>query len=133
MTDNRTDWNGYPNEPTWDFDIWYSNHEPLYRAVNAYAADCLRRVPSMTDQTLGTNVKLVIRGWVHDIDEGKRPWNHGWGENPVSENMNQLVLNLRGMADDITRDHLHELSETDIGELVRDAITDESSDESTEG
>lgn len=124
MTD-RTDFSGYPNQATLDFDLWYSNHEPLYRAVNAYAADCLRRVPSMTDQTLGTNVKLVVRGWVHDIDEGKRPWNHGWGENPVTANMSQLVLNLRSMADDIGRDHLPELSEDDLGELVRCALTDE--------
>jgi hypothetical protein len=54
------------NHATWAFSLWWSNDEPLYRNVLAYATECLRRVPNMTDQTLGLNVRIEVQRWCMD-------------------------------------------------------------------
>lgn len=56
-------------------DMHWSNNQELYHAVLAYGAWVLNRVTTMTDQTLGRNVRDNLQRWA---DEG-RVSRLGWG------------------------------------------------------
>lgn len=56
-------------------DMHYSNDQDLYHCVLAYAAWCLKRIPSMSNQTLGRNVRDNLQRWAA---EG-RVTRLGWG------------------------------------------------------
>jgi hypothetical protein len=56
-------------------DMHYSNDQDLYHCVLAYAAWCLNRIPSMSNQTLGRNVRDNLERWA---SEGKVT-RLGWG------------------------------------------------------
>lgn len=63
---------------TWYFNLHWTNDYILYHAVLDYSRGLLRRVPSMTDQTLGRNVRDAVQRWCHD--ETAQPL--GWQDKP---------------------------------------------------
>lgn len=45
------------------FDMHWVNDQEFYLAVLDHARELLRRVPTMTDQTLGRNVRDAVQRW----------------------------------------------------------------------
>lgn len=112
-------WNGYANEQSYMFEVQTANTRDLYEAIRDYAADCLRRVPNMTPQTLGANIKLVVRGWVDDAQNGRPAYSPGWGPDHPDISRRSL-LDLAGQVGDFSR-----VSEDDIGESWLDLFRDD--------
>lgn len=71
---------GYTSQASLDFEQYASNHRPIYDSLRIYAGVCLRRVPSMTDQTLGRNIKDQARIVVEDAMAGEPLRFPGWGD-----------------------------------------------------
>jgi hypothetical protein len=107
--------NGYANGETFRFEVETANTFELYVPILAFAAECLRRVPGMTNQTLGVNIKLTVRGWVDMAQRGEPIRNIGWLEGPVSIRP-QTLLALAEHVGDMAR-----ISEEDIGESWRES------------
>jgi len=59
-----------------EFNMIWQNDQTVYNEVIDYVKDCLRRVPNMTDQTLGLNVKARVFSWAHGGGWG---YSDGWG------------------------------------------------------
>jgi hypothetical protein len=61
---------------TTEFNMLWQNDQDVYRAVVEYVRDMLRRVPNMTDQTIGRNVKDRVYSWAFGGGWG---YSEGWG------------------------------------------------------
>ena len=118
MTDET--YGGYANQESYDFEVWTANNRELYDAILAYARECLRRVPGMTDQTLGANIKLNVREWVDMARKGEPIRNLGWGDNLPVNVPAKLLLE---MADDIG--DMSKVNEYDVGESWRESAEGE--------
>jgi hypothetical protein len=64
------------NAAGWYFSLHWSNDYALYHAVLDHARELLHRVPTMTDQTLGRNLRDAVQRWC--VDEVAAPL--GWQE-----------------------------------------------------
>lgn len=109
------DHNGYANAETLAFQVFAPNVRELHDAIGDYVADCLRRVPNMTDQTLGVNIILTVRTWVDMARNGEPIRNLGWGPAGVLPIPAAVLLEL---AETVGR--LDRLSDTDLGAAWRD-------------
>lgn len=109
-----TEYNGYANAETLAFQVYAANTRELHDAIRDYAADCLRRVPSMTDQTLGTNIKLAVRTWVDQVANGEPIRNLGWGPSGILPIRPRTLRELVRDVGDLSR-----LSEDDLGAAWR--------------
>lgn len=58
-----------------EFNMIWQNDADVYRAVCDLARDLLRRVPGMTDQTLGRNIKDRVFAWAYGGGWG---YSDGW-------------------------------------------------------
>lgn len=72
------------------------NREGLYFAMASAAAEFLRRVPGMTDQTLGRNMVDLVAGWAHDVEAGHRPRNVGWNDCQPAPLNRQMIREVAG-------------------------------------
>ena len=61
---------------TTEFNLLWQNPQEVYNAVVDYARDLLRRQPTMTDMTLGRNVKDRVFAWAYGGGWG---YSEGWG------------------------------------------------------
>jgi hypothetical protein len=90
--------------------IW-CNDQDLYLATLAYARELLRRMPQMSDQTLGRNVKDRVFAWA---------FGGGWGHDGLWV----------GRADTfdyfVRREDYGDVSELAVAEEVRDCLGIES-------
>jgi hypothetical protein len=59
-----------------EFNMIWQNDQAVYDTVLAYARELLCRVPGMTDQTLGRNVKDRVFAWAYGGGWG---YSEGWG------------------------------------------------------
>lgn len=59
-----------------EFNMIWQNDQDLYDAVLDMVRDLLRRVPGMTDQTIGVNVKGRVFAWAYGGGWG---YSEGWG------------------------------------------------------
>lgn len=93
---------------------WTGDHN-LYTAVMHHARMLLRRVPGMTDQTLGRNIRDAVQRWC--VDEEAEPL--GWQETAytidpeVLARMREEVRRAGGFSD---------VSEDNIGREIRDLM-----------
>lgn len=63
-----------------DFEQWLAEHPTTRDVMRDYIAWLLRRLPTMTTQTIGANVRLTIRTLV-DMAENGEPLRHvGWAD-----------------------------------------------------
>ena len=108
---------GYVNAETYRFEQFAPNVLSLYTDLCNVAREMLRRVPSMTDETLGANIKLHVRSWVYDAREGKAPQNYGWADGYTVTTSPAVLLDLAEYVGDLSR-----LSETDLGESWRETV-----------
>lgn len=121
-----------------EFNLVWQNDQDVYLAVLQEAEDLLRRVPGMTDQTIGRNVKDRVFSWAYG---------GGWG---YSSGWNGATSSLRD--DDrypdwteggpppgyrsgpfsyfLDRDLYSSVSEEEVGEAVREALALEDGEES---
>ena len=99
---------------TWAFNLHWQNDEPLYRAVIMFGRVCLGRVPNMTDQTLGRNVRDAVRRWCVDRQVTGLGWDADLGYPPVSRSV------LAMLAEEVGEFNL--VSEETVGEEVREAM-----------
>jgi hypothetical protein len=104
-------YNGFANKESHDFDVIWSNDFALYEAVKSHGQHLLDWLPSMTDQTLGRNIKDGVRAYVHG---------GGWGYSDVPEWY-------RGIPSVKTKENLKSLdlskvNEDNFGHAVRDAL-----------
>lgn len=109
--------NGYTNHPTWHFVAIMQNDQTLYNAVVRYGYDLLARVPGMTDQTLGRNVKDRVHSWANGGGWGY-PHGHATLRFDTLRHLDLTVAN--------------EVDETEVGEAVRVAIALETYDSDQE-
>lgn len=86
-----TEFGGYANAESFAFEIWTANNQDLYNAILDYARDCLRRVPNMTEQTLGVNIVMAVETWVNDSRNGLPIVNYGWGPQAVCKICSERV------------------------------------------
>jgi len=105
---------GFANDETYYFILHWKNDEPLYRDVLLYAGECLRRVPDMTDLTLGRNVKDTVRRWVADGEVVGLGWDEGIDYWPVDPDV------LASMAREVG--NFDRVSEGEVAEDVRDFL-----------
>lgn len=96
---------GYANQATFDLVVAYNNHEELYRATVAYAGDLLERVPGMTPQTMGRNVKDQLFAWA---------FGGGWGRDNAPRFTRELGH--------LTRDDYALINEEDIGDDLLETL-----------
>jgi len=59
-----------------EFNMVWQNDQAVYDAVLSLTRDLLRRVPGMTDQTLGRNIKDRVFSWAYGGGWG---YSSGWG------------------------------------------------------
>lgn len=121
---------------TWAFNLHWSNDEALYRAVLRYAAGCLRRVPNMTDQTLGLNVKNEVRRWCEDgyvsdlgwspvcLDCGARLYTGRDHRCPVTRTVQPALIVSRSVLDMLAEEvgDFSRVNEESVAEDVREAL-----------
>jgi len=101
---------------TWAFDLHWSNDEPLYRAVLDYSRELLRRVPTMTQQTLGRNVRDTVQRWCADESAMRTT---GWQATPYV--VDRRVL--RMMREEVERSGgFADVDENSVGESVLDSL-----------
>jgi len=60
----------YANYATFRVCVDGWNNEPIYNAILKLTEECLSKVPNMTDQTLGRNIKDAMRRWAQDAVTG---------------------------------------------------------------
>lgn len=70
---------GYANQTTFELIATVENNQELYEAMKAYTRTCLERVPGMTDQTLGMNLRLRLYAWAAGFTVET-----GWGFDDVA-------------------------------------------------
>lgn len=114
------EWNGYANRESFMFEVHTANTWSLYREIRDYAADCLRRVPGMTAQTLGANIKLTVRGWVLDAQNGEPAQNYGWGKDGPLDIPRRELLELAEAVGDFSR-----VNEDELGQGWLDMFAEE--------
>jgi hypothetical protein len=71
MSDSET-----ARHATDEFCLIWQNDQAVYNEVVAYTRDLLRGLPSMTNQTLGRNVKDRVFAWAYGGGWG---YSEGWG------------------------------------------------------
>lgn len=123
-----TDFGGYANAESYAFEQITANDPDLYHDLLNVAVAMLDRVPSMTDQTLGRNVKDHVLGWLYDIDQGQQPVNRGWADQHRVTSSRTKLLELRAQVGD-----LRLLNETDLGESWRESAEGVIADRDGEG
>jgi hypothetical protein len=64
------------NHSTDEFNLVWQNDQDVYLEVLALARELLARVPGMTDQTLGRNIKDRVFSWAYGGGWG---YSDGWG------------------------------------------------------
>lgn len=101
---------GFANRESHYFEIFSSNYPDLYEAILGYSQNLLRRVPSMTPQTFGYNIKSEVRMWIEQAMTGKPIYSLGWWDRPIQVNPKTLIE----MANTIGIDNYHKISEMDI-------------------
>lgn len=114
---NERENGGYVNAETYRFEEFAPNVLSVYTDVRNVAREMLRRVPSMTDQTLGANIKLHVRTWVLDAREGRTLRNYGWADHITVTTSPSVMLELADYVGDLTM-----LSETDLGASWRESV-----------
>ncbi len=126
VKENTTGWllrectySGYRNEATYEFIATTENDRETYELLLAYSAQMLRRVPSMTEQTLGHNIKLTCRSIVHQVRNGEHPSIYGWAD---FLRVPRAVARLLTELDD--RIGLEHVSEDDLGASWRETLAD---------
>lgn len=90
---------------TTEFNMVWQNDQELYRAVLAYVRGLLR-VPGMTDQAIGRNVKDRVFAWA---------FGGGWG-------FSEGWPNPRTFEYFLARDQYRWVSESIVGEEAREAL-----------
>lgn len=53
-------------DPTWAFNLNWTNNYPLYWAVLGFSASVLARTPSISDADLGAAVRQAVEQWCDD-------------------------------------------------------------------
>lgn len=107
------------NNAGWYFSLHWSNDYALYHAVLDHARELLRRVPSMTDQTLGRNLRDAVQRWC--MDEAAYPL--GWQEKAYA--IDPAVL--RMMRNEVEQaGGFNAVPEEPIAEEVRELLEGES-------
>lgn len=102
------------------FSMHWTNDYELYHAVLDHARELLRRVPSMTDQTLGRNLRDAVQRWC--VDE--RADALGWQARDYA--VSPAVL--RMMREEVERaGGFNEVGEESIAEEVRELLGEEGS------
>lgn len=108
-----------PGSPTWYFNLHWTNDYSLYHAVLDYSRGLLRRVPSMTDQTLGRNVRDAVQRWCEDgVAEPL-----GWQDRAYTIKPAVLEM-MRREVEDFNR-----VSEEAVGAEVRELLGEEAGGE----
>lgn len=64
------------NHATTEFNLIWQNDQAVYHEVVAMVRDMLRRSPTMSDQTIGRNVKDRVFSWAYGGGWG---FDTGWG------------------------------------------------------
>jgi hypothetical protein len=83
-----------------DFEQWLADHTLVRDTVHDYAADCLRRVPTMTPVTLGHNIRGDLRTLVIMAQDGETLRHIGWGDQ-ITLPQESLRTELLRMVDDL--------------------------------
>lgn len=97
--------NGYTNYPTFKVLVETENDSGTFEALLAFVRDLLRGVPDMTPQTVGVNIKTMLRSWVEYPDN--RP--------PAAS---------RYLLDDMRKIRWEHVNEEDLGESWLDTVRD---------
>lgn len=114
--DVKRTWSGYASEETLRFEEYAPNVQAIYDALVALGAECLRRVPNMTTQTLGRNIKDNAQGVALMAAEGEPLRFLGWGDAiEIPESSRRAWVELGETVGD-----WHRLSEEDLGESWRE-------------
>lgn len=121
MSDTPT-FNGYANQPSLDFELWTANTQVIYETIHAFGTVMLQRVPSMTPQTLGVNIKDNVRTLIDMAQKGERLRFLGWGDQ-IDLPQRPLATALLQMAAEIGMENYHLINEVDIGESWRETLT----------
>lgn len=100
------------------FEAWLAEHPLVRDTVRDYAADCLRRLPSMTPQTVGANIRLDLRTLVDMAKEDSVIRHLGWGDQ-IDLPQEALRIELLAMVDDLGPDW-HLFDETAFAENLID-------------
>lgn len=122
------------NHATDEFNMVWQNDQDVYLAVLGLAREWLRRVPGMTDQTLGRNVKDRVFAWAFGGGWG---WSSGWGGLPTSLRDQDRYPDWRKgdpppgyrvspFSYFLDREQYGDVDEVAVGEQVRDALEVES-------
>lgn len=108
-----------PNHETRNFNMVWENDYDVYHLVLAHSRDLLKQVPSMTDQTLGRNVKDYVFALRNGGGWG---WPEGFGS-----------AHARHVLQWIGADTYGEVSEEEVAEQVRELLGIESPQDEEEG
>jgi hypothetical protein len=105
-------------DANWAFSLHWTNDQELYNAVLDLARVYLRRVPGMTDQTLGRNIRDSVQRWCDE--RAASPL--GWQEQryPVSRSVLEMMDREVKAAGGF-----HAVNEEDIAEEVRELLAGE--------
>jgi hypothetical protein len=121
MADEPT-FNGYANQPSLDFETWTANTEVIYHVIENYGRVLLQRVPSMTPQTLGVNIKTEVRTLIDMAQKGEKLRHLGWADH-LDLPQEPLRKALLEMAADIGMENYHLIDEADIGDSWIETLT----------
>lgn len=109
-----SDFNGYANQPSLDFEQHTANTYPVYAALRLFAGECLRRVPGMTSQTLGRNITDNARIIVEQANAGEPLRFLGWGDHIKIDQASARHWVELGTV--VGLNNWNQISETDVGD-----------------